>query len=97
MKNLPTNRNDLDAIRYVCKLHDLKFYYIPTCKPGIIELTVKHLNEKPLSPEFAFLLGREVEAKIEETQAKKRLQEHELLQPQPNNAVAIVEQFEDLP
>lgn len=95
MKKLPINKNDLDAIRYICKLHDLKFYWIPTCKEGIVELTVKHQNERPLSPEFAFTLGREVEARLELMQSEKRIQEHELAQP--NNVITTVQLIDVLP
>jgi len=90
------NINDMDGVRYVCSLHDLRFYTIPSSKHNLVELTIKHQNGKGLSEEFAFCIGRQVEASLELMRTEEKIKEHELMQ-QPNNVVTTIELLEDLP
>ena len=90
MKNIPYKQSELDALRYICAKYDLKYYFLPTSKQGIIEITVKHSNGTPIRPEFAFALGRELQGRIEFDFYAASL-------PQTNNVVVLVEPIEDLP
>lgn len=93
---LDIDRNDVDAFRFVCALHDYTCHFAPTQKRGMISVRITDKGRE-IPAGIALCLGREVEKKLDLDASNSRLQELDLMQHPKNNVLVTVESIDDLP
>jgi hypothetical protein len=87
MRTLAT-QIEVDALREICRSHKLSYSIYPT-DSGLSTMKIRYANGDELSPEIAFMLGQEMEAR-----ARKKRDEQLRLQL-PTDQMAF-QQLEDL-
>jgi hypothetical protein len=86
-------KSETDAVKYICALNDFTCNFAPTTTQGIISVRITDRG-KEISPSLAFILGRQVQLRIEIMESSYKIQEAEENYTGQNNVLTIVE---DLP